>query len=147
MNNSSRLDSGALVLESTLVNTGAAPFPYAYGFHPYLRAPLLPGGTRDRCIVRAPAGTRLQSADGWRTITREPASARILASPSPELPGSVLLEHSGATALEVEDQAAGLPARISVKGSEQSFPVWVIWSVAPDAPYICLEPWTDAPTP
>ena len=140
-----RLEGGALALESTLVNTGPSPFPYACGFHPYLRAPMLSGGSRERCVVRAPAGARLQSADGWRTITRESAPARTLAALSPELPGSVLLEKTGATALEIEDQAAGLAARVSVEGSEQSFSVWVIWSAAPDAPYVCLEPWTDAP--
>jgi galactose mutarotase-like enzyme len=140
-----RLEGGALVLESTLVNTGPTAFPYAYGFHPYMRAPLLPGGARERCLVRVPAGTRLQSQDGWRTINRAAAPARTLASLAPELPGSVLLEKTGATALEVEDQAAGLAARVSVEGSEQSFPVWVIWSATPDAPYVCLEPWTDAP--
>jgi galactose mutarotase-like enzyme len=45
----------------------------------------------------------------------------------------------------VEDPSSGLAARVSVAGSEQSFPVWVIWSSAPDAAYVCLEPWTDAP--
>lgn len=140
-----RLEGGALTLESTLVNSGPSTFPYAYGFHPYLRAPLLPGGARERCVVRVPAGTRLQSSDGWRTVMREAAPARTLAALSPELPGSVVLEQTGANALEIEDEAAGLAARVSVEGSEQSFPVWVVWSAAPDAPYVCLEPWTDAP--
>jgi galactose mutarotase-like enzyme len=140
-----RLQEGALTLESTLTNAGSSAFPYAYGFHPYLRAPILPGGARERCLVRVPAGTRLQSADGWRTVTREVAAARALASRSPELPGSVVLEKTGATSLEIEDETAGLAARVSVEGSEQSFPVWVVWSATPDAPYVCLEPWTDAP--
>ncbi|HEX3694059.1 MAG TPA: hypothetical protein VH374_01620 [Polyangia bacterium] len=140
-----RLQAGALVLESTLRNTGSSAFPYAYGLHPYLRAPILAGGSRGRCVVRVPAGTRLQSPDGWRTVAREATPARTLAVHSPELPGSVLMEKTGAAALEVEDQTAGLAARVSVEGSEQSFPVWVIWSASPDAPYVCLEPWTDAP--
>lgn len=140
-----RLEGGVLALDSTLTNTGGSAFPYAYGFHPYLRAPLVPGGSRERCTVKAPAGTRLNTGDGWRTVTREAAPARTLASLSPELPGSVVLDQTGAKFLEVEDAAAGLATRVSVEGSEQSFPVWVIWSAAPDAPYVCLEPWTDAP--
>jgi galactose mutarotase-like enzyme len=124
-----QLQAGALVLTSTLVNTGPSAFPYAYGFHPYLRAPILPGGARERCLVRVPAGTRLSSTDGWRTVTREPAPARTLAAPSPELPGSVVLDETGATALEIVDEAAGV----------------AVWSATPDAPYVCLEPWTDAP--
>lgn len=140
-----RLDRGGLALETTLANTGSAPFPYALGFHPYLKAPLGEGGDRSRCVVQSPGGTRLTTADGWRTINRAKEAPRALLATDPELPGSVVLEGSGATALEVLDPATGLAARVSVEGSEMDYPVWVIWSAAPEAPYVCLEPWTDAP--
>jgi galactose mutarotase-like enzyme len=138
------LEDGALALAAELANSGAEAFPYALGFHPYLRAPLK-GGTRRDCRVRLPAGVRLESADSWRTITRGAASARIIDAADPELPGSIVLAETGAAVLEVEDAAAGIATRISVAESAQSFPIWVVWSAAPDAPYICLEPWTDAP--
>lgn len=140
-----RLAGGVLVAETTVTNTGKAAFPYALGFHPYLCAPLGRGGKRTECDVAAPAGVRLTSADAWRTIAREPAAARSIPATAAELPGSVVLADSGATALEVVDHASGLAARVSVEGSTESHPVWVIWSGAPDAPYVCLEPWTDAP--
>ena len=81
----------------------------------------------------------------WRTITRAAAPARTISAADPELPGSIVLADTGALALEVEDEAAGLAARISLEGSEATFPTWVAWSAAPSAPYLCLEPWTDAP--
>jgi galactose mutarotase-like enzyme len=140
-----RLEAAALVLETTVQNLGKEPFPYALGFHPYLRAPLGPSGQRSRCLVRAPAGARLKTADGWRTMTRDREAARNIPVDAEELAGSVVLAETGASALEVEDPAAGLATRVSVAGSEQTYPVWVIWSAAPDAPYVCLEPWTDAP--
>ena len=140
-----RLEAATLVLETELRNLGQQPFPYALGFHPYLRAPLGGQGPRGQCRVRAPAGVRLQTSDGWRTIARAPAEARVLAVSSDELPGSVVLAETGASALSVEDETSGLRAQVSVAGSEQPYPVWVIWSAAPDAPYVCLEPWTDAP--
>jgi galactose mutarotase-like enzyme len=141
-----RLEPSALVLETVIKNLGNEPFPYALGFHPYLRAPLGAGpGDRGRCIVKAPSGVRLKSADLWRTVTRGREEARTIAVNADELAGSVVLEQTGATALEVEDPTSGLAARVSVVGSEQSYPVWVIWSAAPDAAYVCLEPWTDAP--
>jgi galactose mutarotase-like enzyme len=139
------LEGGTLVLSTELANLGDEPFPYALGFHPYLLAPFGAGGSRDRCRVRLPAGTRLSSSDSWRTIARAAAPARTIAVSDPELPGSIVLADTGATALEVEDEAAGIAARISVEGSESTFPTWVVWSAAPDAPYVCLEPWTDAP--
>jgi galactose mutarotase-like enzyme len=143
-----RLEAGALALDTEILNTGGEAFPYALGFHPYLRAPLgaaADAAARGRCVVRAPAGVRLTSGDGWRTVTRAPAGARDILANDAELPGSVVLQETGAQALEVEDPTAGLVGRVSVEGSEQSFPVWVIWSAAPDAAYVCLEPWTDAP--
>jgi galactose mutarotase-like enzyme len=138
------LEGRALTLETTIANQGNEPFPYALGFHPYLRAPLA-GGRREDCRVQLPAGVRLQSPDNWRTLNRGPASARTVDLTEPELPGSIVLVETGAKALEVEDRAAGLAGRISVEESEESFPVWVVWSAAPEAPYVCLEPWTDAP--
>jgi galactose mutarotase-like enzyme len=140
-----RLDAGVLIAETTVTNTGKLAFPYALGFHPYLHAPLGAGGRRTDCDVAAPAGVRLTSPDTWRTVVREPAAARTIPATSAELPGSVVLAETGATALEVVDHASQLAARVSVEGSTESHPVWVIWSAAPDAPYVCLEPWTDAP--
>jgi galactose mutarotase-like enzyme len=140
-----QLAGGTLVVETTLSNTGKDAFPYALGFHPYLCAPLGPGGRRDQCEVAVPAGTRLSSGDAWRTIARAPEAARVIPATSAELPGSVVLDETGAEALELVDRASGLAARVSVAGSAESHPVWVVWSAAPDAPYVCLEPWTDAP--
>jgi galactose mutarotase-like enzyme len=133
-----------LTLDATLANTGPTAFPYALGFHPYLRAPL-EGGTRDACRVSLPGGTRLSTPDNWRTLTPSPTAPRTVLATEGELPGSIVLSETGSRALEVEDQAARLATQVSWEGSEQSFPFWVVWSAAPDAPYVCLEPWTDAP--
>jgi galactose mutarotase-like enzyme len=148
-----RLDGGALTLSTAVSNIGDAPFPYALGFHPYLRAPLGSGGgkgdgtggARDRCLVSLPAGTRLTTGDGWRTHAGAPVPARIVTASDPELAGSIVLADTGASSLALVDATSGLAAEVSVEGSEQSFPIWVVWTSAPDAPYICLEPWTDAP--
>jgi galactose mutarotase-like enzyme len=133
----------ALTLDTTLTNTGATPFPYALGFHPYLRAPL--GGKRETCKLALPKGTRLKTTDNWKTAERSDFAARTLAANDADLNGSIVLADTGATSLEVVDEAAQLATRVSVEGSEGTFPVWVAWSAAPDAQYVCLEPWTDHP--
>jgi galactose mutarotase-like enzyme len=133
----------ALVLDTTIVNSGGVAFPYALGFHPYLRAPL--DGARARCTMVLPKGVRLQTTDNWKTIQRSDAPARTVVANDPELPGSIVLADTGAKALEVVDEAGKLATRVSVEDSEGTFPVWVAWSAAPDAPYVCLEPWTDCP--
>ncbi|HEY3235762.1 MAG TPA: hypothetical protein VGJ84_13680 [Polyangiaceae bacterium] len=139
------LEGRTLSLDVTLNNHSSDPFPYALGFHPYLRTPLGEAGQRAACTVKLPSGTLLRSEDGWRTVIRSEAAARVLEAATPGLDGSIVLTETHARELEVEDHSSGLAARVSVEGSEHSFPVWVIWSPAPGAPYLCVEPWTDAP--
>lgn len=152
------LIGATLVLDAELSNRGSASFPYALGFHPYLRAPVgaqaatmtaaataPTAAARTDCRVRLPAGIRLRSDDGWRSIARSPSPARVIAASERELPGSIVLAETGAPALEVVDATEGVTTRVSIEGSEESFPVWVVWSAGADAPYVCLEPWTDAP--
>jgi galactose mutarotase-like enzyme len=133
----------ALTLDTTLTNTGTTPFPYALGFHPYLRAPI--SGSRETSKIALPAGVRCKTADNWKTIERSPFAATTIAANDAELPGSIVLADTGVQSLEVVDEAARLATRVSVEGSEGTFPVWVVWSSAADAPYVCLEPWTDCP--
>ncbi|MCG5052085.1 MAG: hypothetical protein KA712_03910 [Myxococcales bacterium] len=140
-----RFEGTSLVADTVIENAGEVPMPYALGFHPYLRMPLAPQSRAAACQVSLPAGTRLRPQDGWRQVSRTPEAARTVTLDHEDLPGSIVLADTGATSLEVVDEAAGMATFVSVAGSEQSFPVWVAWNASPDAPYVCLEPWTDAP--
>jgi galactose mutarotase-like enzyme len=133
----------SLVLDTTISNTGKEPFPYALGFHPYLRAPV--GGKREACKVALPKGVRLQTADNWKSAQKSDFAARTIAANDAELPGSIVLADTGARAMEVVDEAGRTATRVSVEDSEGTYPIWVVWSAAQDAQYVCLEPWTDYP--
>jgi galactose mutarotase-like enzyme len=139
------LQDGVLRLDGEVANTGAEPLPYAFGFHPYLRAPLASAGARKACSVAIPQGTRLRTTDEWTTATRSPQPSFSLELSDPGLSEGFVLEETGATALEVVDSKALLKTRVSVQDSPQPMPVWAVWSAAPDAEYVCLEPWTDEP--
>ena len=118
-----------LVFTAELANRGDEPFPYAFGLHPYLRAPLGDASAgRSNCKLQLPAGIRLRSSDSWRTIERAQAAAASIVASDPELPGSIVLAETGATTLEVADTSAGVATRVSVDGSETSFPIWVVWA-------------------
>jgi galactose mutarotase-like enzyme len=69
----------------------------------------------------------------------------LIAISDPELQGVVILGETGTRALEIEDETAGLASVVSVEEGADILPVWTIWSVAPEAPYVCLEPWSDIP--
>lgn len=71
-------------------------------------------------------------------------------------PNIVDANNSQANSWDFEGRALPMPKHgwardmywhVSVASSEQSLPVWCVWSPAPDAPYVCLEPWTDSPNP
>ncbi|MDD2709452.1 MAG: hypothetical protein PHV34_15810 [Verrucomicrobiae bacterium] len=138
-----RLEDCGLVLDAVVENTGKEAFPYAFGFHPYLRVPLGERGTVADGAVKLPPGARLESSDEWRTIRETPFEAREVRA-NEELARSILLTRLGVKYLELEDRANGLAARVSVEDSEGEMPVWVVWSATPESPYVCLEPWTDA---
>lgn len=140
-----RLEDATLVIETSVHNTGASTFPYALGFHPYLKLPLTASSTLAECVVDLPAANRVRSMDGWRSFEATAAAARTVGVTDPELPGSILLRDGGASFLQVRDEAAALATRVSVEESPEAFPVWVVWNAAADAPYVCLEPWTDVP--
>lgn len=140
-----RLEDSTLVIETSVHNTGSLPFPYALGFHPYLKLPLTASSTLAECVVDLPAANRVRSTDGWRSYEATAAPSRTVVVIDPELPGSMLLRDGGISSLQVRDEAAALATRVSVQGSPEAFAVWVVWNAAPDAPYVCLEPWTDLP--
>lgn len=138
------LDRRGLVLETELQNTGKEAFPYALGFHPYIRAPLGRKGSVEDAFVDVPSGARISTADEWRTFRGERFSARQVQADD-DLAGTILLAESGARFLDLRDLANGLIARVSLAESESDFGVWAIWSASPRSPYVCLEPWTDLP--
>ncbi len=139
-----RLDDRGLVLDAELENTGKEGFPYALGFHPYIRAPLGVRGRVADCSVALPPGVELKSQNGWETMTGQRFEAKRIRADE-EIVTSIILAETKARHLELEDHANGLAARVSVEGSEKDFPVWVVWSESPQAQFVCLEPWTDGP--
>lgn len=140
-----RLEGSTLVIETVIRNSGTKPFPYALGFHPYLKLPLSSTSSLSRCSVDLPSATRAISTDGWRTFTKDHVPARTMRASDPDLAASFVLADSGVQFLDACDEEAGLATRVSVEQSPQPFPVWVAWNASPTAPYLCLEPWTDMP--
>ncbi len=138
------LDDRGLVLDMKVENGGKEAFPYALGFHPYLRTPLGPLGARKDCVIRLPGGIQMTSADRWKTLQGHPVREKEIQADE-ELAGSILITESKCRSMEVQDRANGLAIRVSVESSVMDFPYWVIWSASPNAPFVCLEPWTDGP--
>ncbi len=132
------LDDRGLVLDAAVENPGQEAFPYALGFHPYLLA----HGGRGKCSLVLPPATLNQSRDGWQTYESAPVEERLVRDE--DISGSIMLSHCPSRKLELASLETSCRVGVSVAASEQSFPWWVVWSAATDAPYVCIEPWTDA---
>jgi galactose mutarotase-like enzyme len=137
------LEDDGLVIETWIENTGENAFPYAFGFHPYFRTPLGPKGTKSDCTIDLPKGIRIKSSDQWRSFSGEPFSPKCLHALDPELSSSIALTETNSKFLHLMDKANKVAVKISVEESPQDFPVWVVWSASVEAPYVCIEPWTD----
>jgi galactose mutarotase-like enzyme len=137
------LSGMTLAMEATVRNTGDAPMPFSFGFHPAFAWPL-PGGA-DKAAHRVvfaqdePQPIRqiektsgLMRADGIPT----PVVARELAL-DPEL-----FRHDALiwTELHSRHLAYGAPEGTWLDVAFPDTPMLGIWQV-PGARYICIEPW------
>jgi galactose mutarotase-like enzyme len=138
------LNDSGLILKAEVQNTGKEAFPYALGFHPYIRTPLGKEGTISDCAIQLPEGTEVSSKDGWKTFSSGPSPSRIVRA-SDSLVGSILLADTGTRFVEVYDSANRNRVRVTFETNELKAPCWVIWSATPDSPYVCIEPWTSPP--
>ena len=138
------LNDRGLVLDAKLKNNGEEAFPYALGFHPYLRTPLGRKGSPADCSINLPSGIQVRSEDNWKSYEKKTSIARRIPA-NADLNATLMLAETKARFLELEDQVNRLIAKVSVEGSKEDFPIWAIWNPSPEAPYICLEPWTDMP--
>ena len=75
-----RLDSKALSLRFTVVNTGGGTLPFGYGAHPYFKLPLGRNGSRGECLLHVPAARR------WNGPALRAVSDGVVSPPEELLP-------------------------------------------------------------
>jgi galactose mutarotase-like enzyme len=119
-----------VTVKTTLVATGEAAVPFAFGYHPYLRLP----GPRVEVAVTIPAGERLVLDErNLPTGAREPAGRRRSALEARAFDdGYAAVEPGGAFAAEGPD------GRIEVRMG-RGYPFAQVFS-PPDAAFACFEP-------
>ena len=136
--------------EVRVTNAGPSSFPFGYGWHPYFRVPLLPGGTRGDCAVRLAARARWELTPslvptGRRLEVHGPYDLREgsrLADKSYDDPFTLLdLDGDGCSHADLLDPTAGLV--LTVKAGP-AFAHWVVYSPR-TLGAVCLEPYTCVP--
>ncbi len=136
------LSAAALTLAFTVVNPGAAPLPYALGFHPAFPLPLADGAPEPhRVTFEAEEDPRVPdiTPDG---LLRE--GARRLPFQGRALPMSSDLFAQDALVLrDARSRWMRLeaPSGAAIAVEAEDFPHLVLWT-RPGAPFLSLETWT-----
>lgn len=141
---SARVGAGSLRLDVELANPGAAPLPYALGFHPAFPWPFA-GGAR-----RAGGGYRVVFEHPERPFAPEVGPGGLLLRGERPLPldgDTLALDPALFTEALVLRNALSRAMRFvapcgrSIAMTVEDFPHLAIWT-KPDAPFLSLECWT-----
>jgi galactose mutarotase-like enzyme len=134
--------AAGLAMEAVVENTGPAPMPYAFGFHPGFRWPFASVSPAGHAVVfeaRERAQVPVIAPGGLISAAMRPAPLEGRRLPlSPELfAGDALCFIDAASrGLRFED-ARGNAIAMAV----ENLPHLALWT-RPGAPYLCLEPWS-----
>jgi galactose mutarotase-like enzyme len=140
-----RFDPVGLSCEFALKNLGRDPLPWSAGHHFYFTVPWTEGTNRGDYFIRIPSAKRLKQ-DPTGALIAGPALP-----PEESLGNPVLLDtlHTGLTSNEVVfGEKSGL-GNVHVRlGTEKVPPpnsTFVTWSLTPESPFYCVEPWMGPP--
>lgn len=128
-------------------NLGDSEMPFGIGFHPYFNVPLTDKSTKAQCTVQVPANKR------WELVNCLPTGKKLDLVGNYDLRQPVsladvmlddvytdLVYTDGASVCVYEDKGSGVKV---LYGADDQFKHWVVFTgKTPDAPFVCLEPYT-----
>jgi aldose 1-epimerase len=140
------LRGSTLRIDVDAENVGDAPLPLGFGWHPYFRLPLIPGGERSAALVSIPARKQ------WRldetlvpvgdtvavAVDRDFRQQRPLGATYLDDVYTDLVRDNGTSVCSLADPATGVTLSV---GAGPAFREWVVYA-PPSRPTICFEPYT-----
>lgn len=143
-----RLDGSSLTIEAVTSNTGNAPLPAQFGFHPGFVWPL--PGSSDRSghamiletddhldVLRAQDGFMLSQPTRLELQDR-----RLDLSDDLFKDGAMVMRNPASRSVLYEADGADCAIRVSWSGLSR-----LLFWTRPGAPFICIEPWAGEPDP
>lgn len=140
-----RFSELGLACELTLRNLDAQPIPWSAGHHFYFTVPWTDGLSRGDYSIRIPA-TRTHRQDPAGKLIPGPAL-----KPEERLDNPALVDafHLGLKSSAVTFGSTSAPGQVTVRNGTAAVPpaeaTFVTWSLSPDAPFYCVEPWMGPP--
>lgn len=140
-----RFEAAGLTCEFALTNLGAEPLPWSAGHHFYFTVPWTEGTTRNAYAIRIPAAKRLrQDPTGGLIVGPALQTEENLANPA-----LVDTLHTDLFGNEVVFGEKGSQGDVHVQLGTAKVPAahatFVTWSLAPESPFYCVEPWMGPP--
>jgi len=150
------LSGAQLTLAFELENQGNGPLPFAYGLHPYFRAPLwavdsdpLPDPTlRYASPVLIPAASRWPMSEGMPSGPPQPVapeddfrSWQTLGAEHKDHTFGDISHSDGWTTAGYRDPTTGIEVLVR---ADQCFREWVLFT-QPNRPSLCIEPYSGLP--
>jgi aldose 1-epimerase len=141
-----RLAGTRLRVDVEAQNLGTESMPLGFGWHPYFRLPLIPGGDRGVQAIHVPAA-RLWKLDAELIPTGETIAvpperdfrrSRPIGTTNLDDVYTDVQRSDGQSACTLTDPASGVTLRIA---AGPSFREWVVFA-PPHRPTICFEPYT-----
>jgi aldose 1-epimerase len=141
-----RLNGKTLRVEAEAANIGSEPMPMGFGWHPYFRLPMQPGGDRSKAIVEVPAN-RIWQLEELLVPTgvtlpvpadRDFRTARAIGATNLDDIYTDVDRSSGSSACSLTDPSTGFTVQVA---AGPTFREWVVYA-PPTRPTICFEPYT-----
>lgn len=140
-----RFEATGLMCELALTNLGRVPLPWSAGHHFYFTVPWVEGTTRGDYLIRIPANKRL----------RQDSTGALIAGPTLQtdenLANPALIDalHMGLRDSEVrfgeKDRTGDIIIQLGTEKIPHANATFVTWTLAPDSPFYCVEPWMGPP--
>ncbi len=132
--------------EYSLANLGPDPLPWSAGHHFYFAVPWSEGLGRGDYMIRIPATRRLRQDHKTGQLGPGPALGPEESLANPDLIDTF---HAGLTGREAAFGVRGRPGDVLVRLGTAAVPppesVFVTWTLAPESPFYCVEPWMGPP--
>lgn len=140
-----RFEPLGLSCEFAVTNLGAEPLPWCAGHHFYFTLPWTEGSSRGDYLIRIPATRRLRHDPTGALVT----GPVLQAEESFANPALVDVLHTGLRGNEAVFGETGRGGDVVVRLGGDKVPpaeaMFVTWTLAPESPFFCVEPWMGPP--
>ncbi|MBQ9414610.1 MAG: aldose 1-epimerase family protein [Clostridia bacterium] len=145
------LEQNRLQVTYTVANTGEKPMPFCVGGHPAFRVPLVEGEAYTDYIVEfdEPETADCPTVNLSNSLVNDLVCNRLLTEQTSFRLHHVLFRGDALIFDDLKSSGVKLYSEKSGRGVRMDFadfPIFAVWSMPDDQPFVCFEPWQGGAT-